>query len=166
MGLYGNPSGGFGMPKMIEVVDGAGNTLIGTVTDSEVNLDATREDVKIGKIFASNDGIQEGTDTRTYRVVFASYLILPGEDYSISLPEYERYNYTQFNAMISKFNTTIDDSTAIEKIVLNDCVYNVNSTIALSTITKNQETKSIDLNITNDTEDIYVVYIATYKEEG
>lgn len=166
MGLYGNPSGGFGMPKMIEVVDGVGNTLIGTVTDSEVNLDATREDVKIGKIFASNDGIQEGIDTRTYRVVFASYLILPGEDYSISLPEYERYNYTQFNAMISKFNTTIDDSTAIEKIVLNDCVYNVNSTIALSTITKNQETKSIDLNITNDTEDIYVVYIATYKEEG
>ena len=60
MGLYGHVAGGFGMPKMIEITDDNGNTLIGTVTDSEVVFDATRDDVKIGKIFASADGVQEG----------------------------------------------------------------------------------------------------------
>ena len=80
MGLYGNVAGGFGMPKMIEITDDNGNTLIGTVTDSEVVFDATRDDVKIGKIFASADGVQEGIDTRTYRTTHAWSLVLPGEE--------------------------------------------------------------------------------------
>ena len=165
MGLYGNPSGGFGMPKMIEIVDGAGNTLIGTVTDSEVNLDATREDVKIGKIFASNDGIQEGTDTRTYRVVFASYLILPGENFSIPLEKYDGYDYTKFQATIAEFNTNFTDSVSVGKVLLDNAVYNVNSTEKLSDVTKNSSTKSVDLNIANNTDNIYVIHYNTYKEE-
>lgn len=164
--IYGNATGGFGMPKMIEITDNNGNTFIGTVTDSEVIFDATRDDVKIGKTFASNDGVQEGIDTRTYRTCIKNWLIFPGENYSISLSDYNRYDYTGFNAMIAKFNSTIVDSTAVEKVVLNDCVYNVNSTSILSTITKNQETKSVDFNITNNTDYTYVVYVSTYKEEG
>ena len=163
--VYGCPSGGFGMPKLIEIADGNGNTFIGAVTDSEVALDATRADVKVGKMFAANDGIQEGEDTRTYRTTIRNHLIFPGENYSIPLPEYDKYNYTQLNCMIAKFNTAISDSTAVEKVVLNDCVYNVNSTVALASVVKNKETASIDLNITNDTEYTYVVYISTYKEE-
>ena len=165
MGLYGNPSGGFGMPKMIEIVDGAGNTLIGTVTDSEVNLDATREDVKIGKTFAANDGIQEGTDTRTYRTTQSSRLILPGSDFSIPLSEYDKYNYTKFQCIIAKFNTSSIDSVETNRIAINDNVYMVNSVDAISQVTKNIDTKSVDLNITNNTDDIYMVHYSTYKEE-
>lgn len=165
MGFYGNPSGGFGMPKMIEIVDGAGNTLIGTVTDSEIDLDATREDVKIGKTFAANDGIQEGTDTKTYRTIQSSRLILPGLDFSIPLSEYEMYNYTKFQCIIAKFNTSFDNSVETNKVVINNNVYQINSTEVLSQITKNDNTKSIDLNIINNTEDSYVIHYSTYKEE-
>lgn len=163
--VYGCPAGGFGMPKLIEIADGNGNTFIGAVTDSEVALDATRADVKVGKMFAANEGIQEGEDTKTYRTTIMNYLIFPGENYSIPLSQYDQYNYTKLNCMIAKFNTAISDSTAVEKVVLNDCVYNVNSTVALSSVIKNKETTSIDLNIANDTEYTYVVYVATYKEE-
>lgn len=164
-GLYGNPCGGFGMPKMLEIVDDNGNTIIGTVTDSEVIFDATRDDVKVGKIFASADGVQEGIDTRTYRATHASKTILPGEQFSIPLEDYEKYNYTKFQAMIAEFDTTQYDSVSVVKISLNDAVYDVNSTIKISDVTKNSSTKSIDLNITNNTNNTYVIHYSTYKEE-
>lgn len=165
-GLYGNATGGFGIPKMVEIVDGNGNTLVGTVTDSAVVFDATREDVKVGKMFASNDGVQEGIDTKTYRTTQASRAILPGESFSIPLVSNDRYNYTKFQAMIAKFNITIDDSVSVNKIVFNDVVYDVNSTAKLSNVAKNTLTKSIDLNITNSTSDTYVIHYSTYKEEN
>lgn len=165
-GLYGNATGGFGIPKMVEIVDGNGNTLVGTVTDSAVVFDATREDVKVGKVFASNDGVQEGIDTKTYRTTQASRAILPGESFSIPLLSYEMYNYTKFQAMVAKFNTTISDSISVSKIVFKDSVYNVNSTTKLSSVTKNTTTKSIDLNITNSTSDTYVIHYSTYKEDN
>lgn len=163
--IYGNPSGGFGMPKIIEIADDNGNTFVGTVTDSEVVLDATRADVKVGKMFASNDGIQEGTDTKTYRTTHASYVVLPGASFSIPLEQYDKYNYTKFQAMIAEFNTTPLDSTSVNKISINDGVFNVNSSTKLSDVTKNSSLKSIDLNITNDTENTYIIHYNTFKEE-
>ena len=165
MGLYGNVAGGFGMPKIIEIVDDNGNDILGAVTDSEVTLDATRADVKVGKIFASNDGIQEGIDTKTYRTTHASRAVLPGESFTIPLSEYDKYDYTKFQAIIAEFNTTNVDSTAVSKISFNNAVYNVNSTTKLSDVTKNSSTKAIDLNITNDTDNTYVIHYSTYKEE-
>ena len=165
MGLYGNVAGGFGMPKIIEIVDDNGNDILGAVTDSEVTLDATRADVKVGKIFASNDGIQEGIDTKTYRTTHASRAVLPGESFTIPLSEYDKYDYTKFQAIIAEFNTTNLDSTAVSKISFNNAVYNVNSTTKLSDVTKNSSTKAIDLNITNDTDNTYVIHYSTYKEE-
>lgn len=164
-GLYGNPCGGFGMPKMLEIVDDNGNTIIGTVTDSEVIFDATRDDVKVGKIFASADGVQEGIDTRTYRTTHAVQLILPGCSFSIPLSEYDKYDYTKFQAMIAEYNTSKLNSVSINKISLNDAVYNVNSNTKLSDVTKNASSKSIDLNITNDTDNTYIIHYNTYKEE-
>ena len=153
------------MPKLIEIADGNGNTFIGAVTDSEVALDATRADVKAGKMFAANEGIQEGEDTKTYRTTHASCLVLPGESFTIPLDKYDIYNYTKFQAMIAEFNTTQIDSTSVNKIVLNDKVYNTNSTVKLSDITKNSSTKSVDLNIINSTDKAYVIHYNTYKEE-
>ena len=163
--IYGNPSGGFGMPRLIEIADENGNTFIGAVTDSEVVLDATRADVKAGKMFAANEGIQEGEDTKTYRTTHASYLVLPGENFTLLLDKYDIYDYTKFQAMIAEFNTTQTDSTSVSKIVLNDKVYNVNSTVKLSDVTKNSSTKSVDLNITNSTDKTYVIHFNTYREE-
>lgn len=163
--IYGNVASGFGMPKLIEITDIDGNVFVGAVTDSKVNLDATRDDVKIGKKFASNDGISEGIDTRTYRTTQASRLILPGDNFSIPLDKYDIYNYTKFQAVIAEFNTTFADSVKVNRIALNDAVYHVNSSTKISDITKNTLTKSVDFNIVNDTENSYVIHYMTCKEE-
>lgn len=163
--IYGNPSGGFGMPKVIELTDENGNTLLGTVTDSEVNLDATRRDVRIGKKFASNEGICEGENTITYRTEQGRCLIFPESDFSIPLPQYDKYDYTGFQCIIVQYNTSINDSVCADRVVINDNVYAVNSIESLSVVTKNQDTKSIDLNIVNNTDNTYLILYFVYREE-
>ena len=90
---------------------------------------------------------------------------MPNESFSIPFKQYDQYNYTKFSAMISGFNTTVSDSTSVVKVVINDAVYAVNSTVKLADVTKNTLTKSIDLNIINDTNSTYVIHYSTYKEE-
>lgn len=97
---------------------------------------ATQSDVKVGKIFASDEGVQEGTDTKIYRTEIGSCAILPNESFSIPFKQYDQYNYTKFSAMISGFNTTVSDSTSVVKVVINDAVYAVNSTVKLADVTK------------------------------
>ena len=164
--VYGNAVGGIvGYGKSFVLVDENGSELTGIVVDEVQVFDATPEDVKIGKKFASTDGVLEGTDTKTYRTEHASYLIFPGENFSIPLEKYNGYDYTKFQAIIALFNTTFLDSVVTDKISIDDAVYNVNSSDKLSDITKNADTKSIDLNIINDTDNVYVVHYNTYKEE-
>jgi hypothetical protein len=164
--INGNAVGGItGYGKTFILTDEDGNEVVGTVVDELTVFDAEPKDVKIGKVFVSDNGVQEGTDTRTYRTHHASYLVFPGESFSIPLEEYDRYDYTKFQAIISLFNTTFVDSVAADKILIYDAVYNVNSNSKLSDVTKNQKTKSVDFNIVNDTDNVYVVHYNTYKEE-
>lgn len=163
---WGNASGGFGFPKSLVIVDENGNELTGVVTDEEVVVfDATPADVRINKTFASANGIQTGENTITYRTSEGFESILPGADFCLTgLDVYNEYNYTKLQCVISKYISS-NDKTAAEKIVLNDNVYNVGSSAVISTITKNATTKVIDFNITNDTDDIYIIYFFTYAQE-
>ena len=43
-------------------------------------------------------------------------------------------------------------------------ILGIETSSKVSNITKNSETKSIDLNITNDSKDIYEIIYFTYKE--
>lgn len=162
--IYGNATGGFGMPKMLEIVDDNGNTLVGAVTDSEVTLDATRADVKVGKIFASNDGIEEGTDTKTYRVSTGTRYIFADSEFKIILEDYDMYNYSQLLAMIMPYDTSIDQSTAVNRVVINNNVYNAGSNTTLSSIVKDDTEKAIILGITNGSTP-HVIRYFLYKEE-
>ena len=67
--------------------------------------------------------------------------------------------------MISKFDTSVKNSVAVDRVVIDDFVYAVNSTNALSSVTKNQETKTVNLNITNETSDTFLLRYFTFREE-
>lgn len=151
--------------KTFIFTDDEGTEITGVVTEQEQVFSASVADVKIGKTFASDEGVKTGEDTKTYRTTQSSRCILPNESYSIPLDDYDKYNYTKFQCIIAKFNTSLYDSVATNKIAYENNVYEVNSTTSLSQITKNQDAKSIDLNIVNNTDDTYVVHYFTYKEE-
>lgn len=166
MAYYGNPVGGFCYPKTYILTDENGTELAtGVIVGEKTVFNATPADVKVDKVFASDEGVQTGTDTKTYRTTIGTECVLNGESLSVHLDKYGEYNYTKFTAMVSSFNTTCSDSVAVNKIVLNDAVYGVNSTTKLADVTKNSSTKSIDLNIVNNTGSTCVIHFSTYKEE-
>ena len=165
--IYGNMIGAGSAPLKTLILEDStsGIEIVGVVTENEQIFNARPQDIRIGKKAVVDGGIIEGTNTITYRTCKISYLIFAGEDYSIPIEDHDLYDYTKLQCMIAKFNTTIPQSVEVSMAVLEDHVYNVNSTQVLSSVTKNTSTKSIDLNITNNTDDTYVVHLFAYKEE-
>ena len=165
--ISGNMVGSYSqIGKTFILVDDAGNEFAGVVTDNIQVFDATDNDVRTGKTYVSDLGASTGTkDIPAYETTKASYVVFAGENFTIPLKVKNRYDYTQFQCIISKFNTTFDDSVESDRIGLSDCIYLVNSTNILSNITKNHDLQSIELNITNDSEHDYVIHYFTYKRE-
>ena len=165
--IYGNPVGGALNAKTYELeFNGSDDKIVAVVVDEEKMFDATVNDVRTGKKFATNSGYAVGMkDIPAYRTQQGIVGIKPGESYSIELSDHSQYDYTKLQCLISKFNTSFDDSTAVDKVVIGDNVYPVNSTTALATVTKDDATKSIKLNITNDANTVYLLRYFTYREE-
>ena len=168
MAIYGNPVGGALNAKtfMLEV-NGGKTEIAATVVGEETVFDATPNDVRTGKKFATSSGVAVGTkDIPAYRTAQGAVIIKPNENFSIVLEGYSQYDYTKLQCLISKFNTSVDDSVAVDKVVIGDNVYAVNSTIPLAAVTKDAATKSIKLNIKNESSVDYVLRYFTYREEG
>ena len=167
MAIYGNPVGGALNAKtfMLEV-NGGETEIAATVVGEETIFDATPNDVRTGKKFATSSGVEVGTkDIPAYRTAQGAVIIKPNENFSIVLEGYSQYDYTKLQCLISKFNTSVDDSVAVDKVVIGDNVYAVNSTIPLAAVTKDAATKSIKLNIKNESSVDYVLRYFTYREE-
>ena len=167
MAIYGNPVGGALNAKtfILEVNDGK-TEIAATVVGEETVFDATPNDVRTGKKFATSSGVAVGTkDIPAYRTAQGAVIIKPNENFSIVLEGYSQYDYTKLQCLISKFNTSVDDSVAVDKVVIGDNVYAVNSTIPLAAVTKDAATKSIKLNIKNESSVDYVLRYFTYREE-
>ena len=165
--ISGNMVGSYSqMGKTLILLDENGNEIAGVIVDQETVFTAGDNDVRENMVYAGDSGVSIGTkNIPAYRTTKAECLILPSETFSIPLEDYNKYDYTKFQAIIAKYNTKISDSVFTDKIAINDCVYAVNSSDALSNISKNADMKSIDLNIVNNTEDIYVIHFFTYREE-
>ena len=167
MAIYGNPVGGALNAKTFMLqVNGGETEIAATVVGEETVFDATPNDVRTGKTFATSSGVAVGTkDIPAYRTAQGAVIIKPNENFSIVLEGYSQYDYTKLQCLISKFNTSVDDSVAVDKVVIGDNVYAVNSTIPLAAVTKDAATKSIKLNIKNESSVDYVLRYFTYREE-
>lgn len=163
--IAGNMVGGTAPLRTLIITDADGNEFVGVVTENAQVFDASPSDVRINKTFVSDNGIGVGENTITYRTTEGSELIMPGSEFIITgLHEYNKYNYTKMQCVIAKYVSSTD-KTAIEKIVLNDNVYNVGSSAVISNIEKDAELKTVKLNITNNTDSVYIIYFFTYAEE-
>lgn len=166
MTIYGNIIGGSADAKVIQLEFEDGTTLEGVIADEAPVIDATPKDIMLGKTAVTNNGVTVGErEFLAYRTTRSSRLVMPGQVFSIPLLEYDQYDYTQLQCVIAKRNTSVLNSVSVDRVVMYDKVYPVNSTEPLATISKDADNKTINLNITNDTTDIYVIHYFTYKEE-
>jgi hypothetical protein len=92
-------------------------------------------------------------------------VITAGSKLEIRVPsDLNLYDYTKLQTIICSFNTNLSDSVAADKVSIDDNVYNVQSTNILSTISKIDQTKTIDFGITNESENMLIIRFFMYKE--
>ena len=164
--IYGNIIGGSADAKVIQLEFEDGTTLEGVIADEAPVIDATPKDIMLGKTAVTNNGVTVGErEFLSYRTTRSSRLVMPGQAFAIPLSQYDKYDYTQLQCVIAKRNTTTANSVSVDRVVMYDKVYPVNSVEPLSAISKDADNKSINLNITNDTTDMYYIHYFTYKEE-
>jgi hypothetical protein len=161
-GILGNATGGFGFPKTYILTDEHGNELTGVYVESETVFTATDNDVREGMVYASDSGVSVGQkNIPPYHTTTGKRLIKAGADFTIVL---NNYDYTELQAMICNYGTSLVNSCSVDRVGINDNVYPVESTEVLSTITKDSSTRSINFGITNNTENKFVIRYITYKE--
>ena len=164
--IVGNSVGGASPLKTLILEDPSGLEITGVVTENEQVFNATPNDVRTGCVCVTGDGVITGTkDIPAYRTRRGYQIIEDGSNFTVNLPKYDAYDYTQLQCMIAPFNTTVEDSVLVDKIVLNDSVFTIGSTESVSNIIKNAETQSIDFGITNNSGKSYIIFFFTYKEE-
>lgn len=155
------------IPKSYIFVDENGNEIAGALVSQETVFDATENDVREGKVFASEVGVKTGTkvipsyNTREgiKMITVGSKVEIPNIDSAV-----DYFDYTKLQTIICSFNTSITNSVSAEKVSIGDSVYNVLSADILSSIIKNHDTKTIDFGIVNDSDTPIILRYFTYKE--
>jgi hypothetical protein len=154
--------GGSGFGKTFIIEDVNGNEFTGVVVEKQEVFTATDNDVREGMVYASDSGVSTGTkNIPSYNTFEGTKLVTNGSEFIIYLSYYE---YTKLQAIICEYNTTLSDSVYSDKVVINDNVYNVQSTSSLSSVTIDKENKAIKLGITNTSGKPCLIRYFTYKE--
>jgi hypothetical protein len=167
MSVYGNLVGCYSqVGKTFVIYDESGNELTGVVTDAEYMFDADpKNDIREGKTAVTDDGVVVGQKVIPhYHTSHGAKAVPAGSNFTIKLPHLDKYDYTVFHGIICLYNTTLANSTAAEKISVLDAVYPVQSAVSISKVTKDADTKSINLGLTNDSGKPCVLRYITYKE--
>lgn len=166
--ISGNMVGSYSqIGKTFILTDSDGNEMTGVVVGQETVFTAGDNDVREGMVYASDEGVSTGTkNIPIYRTRAGSQIIDPNSSFTIPMAEFNGYDYTVFQCMISIANMeNLDNSVATNMIAMNNGVYEVNSTTKVADVSKNESSKSIDLNINNDSDNYYFIHYFTYREE-
>lgn len=166
MSICGNMVGGLIIPKSFVLVDENNVELVGVTVGEETVLTANaKTDIREGAVAATEEGVVTGEAIiPNYETSTGVKLVKAGSDFQIVLTRHDTYDYTKIQCIICKYNSSANDSVSAEWVAIGDNIYGVNSTAAVATITKNTENKSINLNLINDSDDMYVIRYFTYKE--
>lgn len=144
------------------LVDEDGNEIPAVLTEEEVDLTATANDIRIGSVAVTDDGVIEGTKEIPSYHTYDGFRAVP-KNQAFILP-HNNYDYTELQAIFCLFNTTMTNSTAAVKVAINNNVYDIASTIALSSVVKDHDRRYVDFGVTNDTGKNCVIRYIMYKE--
>ena len=147
------------------LVDSDGNEVVATLVDEATVFNATANDIRLGKVAATESGVTTGTkDIPAYHTTEGVEKIPAGS--TLTIPMFsDKCQYTKLQALICTFNTLVSDSVATEKVSIDGKVYNVGSTTVLSEVSVDSVNQSINLSLMNDSDHPVVIRYFTYKEE-
>ena len=157
---------GDGSPaKTIVLRDENGNEFVAVLVDEEVDFTATADDIREGKVAATDYGVTVGEKfIPSYIVAEGFRIITAGKPFSVKIAERDLYDYTKLQALLCPYNESMANSVSCEKVVINDNLYEVLSTVSLSEIQLDHENKTIEFGIVNETKLPYLIRYFSFKE--
>lgn len=167
--ILGNKIGGSRDTKTYKIVISDGDTTLGhfdcACVDEYTEFNATCDDVAVGKVFACDDGVCIGTnDYACCRVTHGEHEVYPGVEFMITLEHLNLWDYTYFTATMYPKPTEGNDKRIIDKIVVDDAVYDMFGN-KLADVTKDAGEMTVRLNLFNTTTQTYVLSYFVYREE-
>lgn len=165
-GFFGGSGSGNGSDdtQTYILVDESGNEYPAVAVSEETVFDATANDIRQGKVAVTDSGVTTGTKEIPAYYTSEGVQAVPGGS-AFTITNMKNCEYTKLQALICKFNTSLSDSVATDKVSINDGVYAVDSTEIVATVTVDVENSTINLGITNEGTVPYVIRFFTYKEE-
>lgn len=128
-----------------------------------ISLTATENDIRLGSTAITNGGYTEGSkDIPSYHSQTGQKIIQAGDEVTITLEK--SYNYSELQATLSNYNTSIDDSVEVVATTIEDSIYEAGSTTKLADITIDANTKTVNFGITADVKSVLRYF--TMKEES
>lgn len=166
MSIVGNMAGCYSpIGKTFIIEDEDGNQVTGVVTDSIKVFDATDDDVRLGHTYAGDSGLSVGTKViPDYHTGAGSTIIMPNDELKINLEQNDLYDYTYLQCIVCQWDTSLDLSLVDIYKVIDNKVYETGSNVAVSSVTKDHQTKSINFGIVNTGNDPVVIRYCAYKE--
>lgn len=148
------------------LVDADGNEYPAVYLDSEVRFTATANDIRKGYTAITAAGVTEGTkEIPNYRAMEGTRVVKTGKQLDIPLYS-DMCEYTHLQSIVCAYNTNADDSVSAEKVVIDDHVYDVGSTLSLAIVNVDLEAQTINLGISNEGEISLVVRYTIIKEDA
>lgn len=145
------------------LVDEEGNELPAVVVNEETVFDATANDIRIGKVAVTNDGVTTGTkEIPAYHTTQGWAVVPNGGELSFRS---RQFDYTKLQAIVCTFNTSESSSVSSEKVVINDNLYNVNSIESISSVSKDENNQCVDFGSINDIGEHCIIRYFMYREE-
>ena len=161
---FGGSGGSSDDTQMYVLVDEDGNEYPAVLVDEEMVFDATANDIREGKIAATDDGVTVGTkDITSYHTLEGFKLIPAGSEFKLT--EIKNCEYTELQAIICAYGTNLTSSVSAEKVSIESKVYEVGSNVAISDVTVDVANSTINFGITNEKDKPCVIRYFTYKEE-
>ena len=163
--ILGNATGGFSFPKIYILTDNNGNEFTGVVVDQETIFTATDDDVREGLVYASSDGVSTGTKViPIYHAREGSKIVMANQELSITIEEYDIYDYTYLQCIVCEWDTSLTSSVIDTYKVIDSNLYQTGSNVVIQPVTKDIEAKTIKLGITNTGNTPVVIRYCVYKE--
>lgn len=163
--IVGNTVGGIPLMKSFILETEDGKEIPAVLTDQEVVFNATPNDIREGKVAATDTGVTIGEKyIPSYHTTEGYRVISPNHRFTIPLKTLDRYKYTKLQVIICPFSRSVSESVSAEKVSIDSKVYNVKSDTSISIVGIDDLEQSIDLGITNSTDTPSILRYFTYKE--
>jgi hypothetical protein len=144
------------------LVDDNGIEVAAYLSEEEVPLTATTNDIRMGTTAVIEEGVVTGEkEIPAYYVTEGYRLVSNGALFTISVGHYD---YSKLQAVFCKYNTTLNNSVYTDRVSINNSVYDVMSTNALTSVVKDFDNKCINFGFTNDSGSRYLIRYFLFKE--